>query len=48
MKINYMKTGLFFKNAWNAVLGIAAETAFAAAFITAGFAVCALWWWALR
>jgi hypothetical protein len=48
VKISYIKLELFFKGAWNAVLGIFTETAFAAIFIIAGFAVCALWWLVLR
>jgi len=44
MKISYVKIRLFFKSVLHAVLGISTEVLFAAGFIAAGFAVCALLW----
>jgi len=44
IKSGYRKLMLFLRSTVRAVFGIFTETLFAAAFIAAGFAVCALLW----
>lgn len=38
------KVNMFFKNAWNGILGIASEIFVTLFFIAAGLIVCLLWW----
>jgi len=46
--MTWMKVGIFFRNIWNGILGIAAEVLLVLFFIAAGFVVCFLWWSYIR